>query len=86
IVYLVFGADWVQVSDQGLDLDSPQSGQNVVQITGDATSTITSPQSGNSLSSWSGSSKSWYAIAASNATNKATCPRINVLCTLLLRA
>ncbi|MBE8993954.1 FG-GAP-like repeat-containing protein [Microcystis aeruginosa] len=69
-IYLIFGSPSVQVSDQGLNLDSPQSGQNVVKITGDATTTITSPQSGNSLSSWSGSSKSWYAIAASNATNQ----------------
>lgn len=69
-IYLVFGAQGVQVSDQGLDLDSPQSGQNVVKITGATSSTAASPQSGNSLSSWSSSSnKTWYAIAASNATN-----------------
>ncbi len=69
-IYLVFGAQGVQVSDQGLNLDSPQSGQNVVKITGATSSTAASPQSGNSLSSWSGTSKSWYAIAASNATSQ----------------
>jgi hypothetical protein len=69
-IYLVFGAQGVQVSDQGLDLDSPQSGQNVVKITGASSSTAASPQSGNSLTSWSGSSKTWYAISAPNLTNQ----------------
>jgi hypothetical protein len=69
-IYLVFGAQGVQVSDQGLNLDSPQSGQNVVKITGAANSNAASPQSGSSLTSWSGSSRTWYAISAPNLTNQ----------------
>ncbi|MDT3674005.1 FG-GAP-like repeat-containing protein [Microcystis wesenbergii] len=68
-VYLVFGSASVQVSDQGLDLDNPQSTQKVVKITGGTPSTSASPQSGSSLSSWVSSSNTWYGIAAPNSTN-----------------
>ncbi len=68
-VYIVFGSTGVQVSDQGLNLDSPQSGQNVVKITGGTPTTSASPQSGSSLSSWVGSANTWYAISAPNSTN-----------------
>lgn len=68
-VYLVFGSASVQVSDQGLDLDNPESTQKVVKITGGTPSTSASPQSGSSLSSWVGSTNTWYAIAAPNSTN-----------------
>ena len=68
-VYLVFGSASVQVSDQGLDLDNPQSTQKVVKITGGTPSTSASPQSGSSLSSWVSSSNTWYGISAPNSTN-----------------
>ncbi|MCA2603281.1 MAG: FG-GAP repeat protein, partial [Microcystis sp. M29BS1] len=68
-VYLVFGSASVQVSDQGLDLDNPESTQKVVKITGGTPSTSASPQSGSSLSSWVGSTNTWYGIAAPNSTN-----------------
>ncbi|OPF16167.1 hypothetical protein B1L04_24130 [Microcystis aeruginosa KW] len=68
-VYLVFGSATVQVSDQGLDLDNPQSTQKVVKITGGTPSTSASPQSGSSLSSWVSSSNTWYGISAPNSTN-----------------
>jgi len=68
-VYVVFGSTGVQVSDQGLDLDNPESTQKVVKITGGTPSTSASPQSGSSLSSWVGSANTWYAIAAPNSTN-----------------
>ncbi|NCR55344.1 MAG: hypothetical protein GPJ10_18775 [Microcystis aeruginosa L211-07] len=68
-VYVVFGSTGVQVSDQGLDLDNPESTQKVVKITGGTPTTSTSPQSGSSLSSWVGSANTWYAISAPNSTN-----------------
>ncbi len=67
-VYLVFGSATVQVSDQGLDLDNPQSTQKVVKITGEHL-LHPSPQSGSSLSSWVSSSNTWYGISAPNSTN-----------------
>ncbi|MCZ8190006.1 MAG: FG-GAP-like repeat-containing protein [Microcystis sp. LE19-338.1B] len=70
-VYIVFGSTGVQVSDQGLDLDNPESTQKVVKITGGTPATSASPQSGSSLSSWVGSTNNntWYGIAAPNSTN-----------------
>ncbi|MFN5513478.1 MAG: FG-GAP-like repeat-containing protein [Cyanobacteriota bacterium] len=74
-LYLVFGSNAIQLTDQGLDLDNPQSGQNVLKVTGTTTTAAPTPQAGTTLSSWSKSpytesSPVWYAIAAPNTTNQ----------------
>ncbi|MFM7579302.1 MAG: integrin alpha, partial [Microcystaceae cyanobacterium] len=53
--------------------DNPQSGQNILHITGVTTAAASTPQAGTTLISWSKSLSTqdapiWYAIAAPNTT------------------